>query len=193
MPDDLDFLDEPRGFRRRPPAQRSNNVLLIFAVAIVAALSGAFVAVKVLDEREQPPPQTAPQPAPQPVIAVKPPPAAVQPKQIVLQPEPQPPEETEAKRIEEFETKVSTIRRRQDSDSIPGNAVPRKQFFDDVMGKTADEVLQSYGKPDRTSQSSDGTAYWVYKRRTYDPLVGKPDSAAFIWLDVEQRVVRVHF
>ncbi len=191
MPDDL--FREPPEFRRRPPAQRSNNVLLIFAVAIVSALSGAFVAVKVLDEREQPPPQSAPQP----VIVVKPPPA---------QPTAGPLKDDETARlrarIAELEQSAREARersaaaiakRRSAADSIPGNAVPRKQFHDDVMGKTGEQVIELYGKPDRSLQSTDSPAIWVYNRRTYDPAVGKPDISAVLWFNADGQVYRVGF
>ena len=59
-------------------------------------------------------------------------------------------------------------------DSIPGNAVPRQQFYDSVMGKSGQEIMALYGKPDSSSDSG-GSLRWVYDRRIHDPNDGKPD------------------
>jgi hypothetical protein len=64
------------------------------------------------------------------------------------------------------------------ADSIPGNAVPRAQFREAVIGKTAQDVAKLYGRPDSSMESTFTT--WTYRRRTYDPNTGKPDLSAII-------------
>ncbi len=82
---------------------------MIVGVAIAAAVGGAIFAVKILGDREQPPPA-------QPVVAAKPPvqpvavqPIAAQPKTTVLQPEPQAPEPKPADPLEEFKPLVAQV------------------------------------------------------------------------------------
>ena len=63
--------------------------------------------------------------------------------------------------------------------SINGK-VQRKVFAQSVMMKKTNEVIQLYGKPDRTLPINDVTSHWQYERKTYDPISGKVDSVVTV-------------
>ena len=64
-----------------------------------------------------------------------------------------------------------------------------EEFRAAVMGKTQEEVLNLLGRPDRTTEFSDGP-YWVYEKRTFDPISQKVDSSVGLSFDADHRVRR---
>ncbi len=51
----------------------------------------------------------------------------------------------------------------------------RPEFSKRVMGKSEDEVIQTVGRPDETTEDRD-TRFWHFKNRTRDPLTGEEDT-----------------
>jgi hypothetical protein len=117
-------------------------VIAITAGAVGMLLLGVWAAYQ-FHFKPLPPAPATPSVKPAPVVEVAPRPAAPSPSKADLA-------EIERQRnADEFVAKVAAIPRRPEPepDSIPGNAVPRQRFYDDVLRQTADEVLKFYGKP----------------------------------------------
>ncbi len=58
----------------------------------------------------------------------------------------------------------------------PGPTVfTRPEFSKLVMGKSEDQVIQTVGRPDETTEDND-SRYWHFKNRTRDPLTGEEDT-----------------
>lgn len=52
----------------------------------------------------------------------------------------------------------------------------REEFRQAYMGKTKDEILESLGRPDSTTEYSDKHHSWMYKNAKMDPISGKVDD-----------------
>lgn len=66
----------------------------------------------------------------------------------------------------------------------------RKDFEAAVVGKSADEVLSTVGKPDETVPAP-GEDNWFYRGKAKDPITGKVGTAVVI---IKQgRATRVEF
>ena len=71
---------------------------------------------------------------------------------------------------------------RSKSSSGPAKKVyTREELRAAVVGKTTDEVLAILGKPNRTSDSS--VISWTYDEISRDPVSGKIDYSATLWIE----------
>jgi hypothetical protein len=62
--------------------------------------------------------------------------------------------------------------------NVPESPVySRQEFTNLVRERSRDEVLQTLGQPDRTSQDAEAE-YWHYRDRIHDPVTGRTDGDA---------------
>jgi len=54
-------------------------------------------------------------------------------------------------------------------------AIPRDEFRKRATGKTPEQMIEEFGRPDSTTERATGD-YWYYRRRTVDPVTGKVDA-----------------
>jgi hypothetical protein len=80
----------------------------------------------------------------------------------------------------------------KNSTNVTSQAMNRADFRNAVLGKTAEQVIQSVGRPDSTQEFGDGPT-WYYEGRTYDPVTGKKDSRAQVVFNLDRIVVRVNY
>lgn len=67
--------------------------------------------------------------------------------------------------------------------------IPREDLRKKVMGKTKEEVIELFGKPDRTHESDDS---WLYWNLATDPVSGKTDLMTYFYFK-NNKVTRVTF
>ncbi len=164
--------------------QTSSAVPVMIATGIAAAAIVAVV-VYVANQPEAGPPAAVPK---APAASVKP--AGPTPEELAKQ-------EAERKarqQTAELQAKLEAIPEPKEPprDSIPGNAVPRNDFIAAVMGKSPDEVVQLYGRPDSSAAATTTGTTWFYQRRTYDPNTEKPDRAAALHFGLDRKVESVN-
>jgi hypothetical protein len=72
--------------------------------------------------------------------------------------------------------------------------ISRDEFKAKVMGKSAEEVIESVGKPDDTSEveGKSSVKTWHYRERTIDPATSSTDAGAEVTLE-DGTVTKVTF
>lgn len=68
----------------------------------------------------------------------------------------------------------------------------REEFRKLVVGKTKDEVLAAFGRPDSTREPGDGNS-WTYSNVSHDPVSGKADMLTRLHFDRDNKVKEVSF
>lgn len=61
-----------------------------------------------------------------------------------------------------------------------------------LIGKTPDEVLKVWGKPERTDDKDGKPKVWNYREVTADPITGKTDTYTAVWFE-ENKVQRITY
>lgn len=69
-------------------------------------------------------------------------------------------------------------------------AISRREAEALLIGKTPDEVLKAWGKPESTSDSRGKPSMWTYRSRTVDPVSGKDDRETYVIFDQESGKVK---
>ncbi len=162
---------------------QASQIPLVIGLCLGVAAVVAWIVVSSLNQAE--PPAVIKQAQPPATPHAAPPPAKSRQELA---------DEESRKLAEDFQRKLQALPEPRDNGkSIAANAVPREQFTDNVMYKTEKEVLDLYGPPYTTSESTGGPTLWIYRRRTYDTLTQKPDFSANVFFGDDGHVRRVTF
>ena len=82
------------------------------------------------------------------------------------------------KEIGELQQKIEKLNHR--NADLESNIMFRDSFAKAVVGKTADQVIQTVGTPDRTSDFG-SYSHWYYDNKTKDRITGKLDASVSLF------------